>query len=719
MSKDDVTTEMQPSITLRVAEAQAKDAGRGIARLDPADLERLGVSIGDVIRIKGEKLAVARAMPAYLPERGKGIIQIDGIARENTGSGLDVSVTVQRCDYQLARTVTLTPLSGGRKPHGRGHAQYIGRLLEGRPLIAGDRVRVDLVGTGALDYRVSGVSPQGVVMVGEGTKINLQSEGTEEHQPVGFTYEDIGGLHREIQRIREMIELPLKYPEVFERLGIDPPKGVLLNGPPGCGKTLIARAVANETNAHFISIAGPEVIHKFYGESEKHLRDIFKEAEKHAPSIIFLDEIDAIAPKREETSGDKQVEKRVVAQLLSLMDGLKGRGNVIVIGATNIPNTLDPALRRPGRFDREITIGIPDQRGRLEILEIHSRGMPLAEDVTLERVAAITHGFVGADLEALCREAAMTALRGIMPTIDFAAAQIPYEKLYALEVTMDHFLGALAEVEPSAIREVFTEIPNVGWDDVGGLDDVKEALRESIEWPLKYADLFTQAGTRPPKGILLSGPPGVGKTLLAKAVASQSEANFISIKGPALLNKYVGESERGVREIFRKAKLAHPCIIFFDEIDALAPRRGSGSSDVTDRVLSQLLTELDGIEALKEVVVIAATNRPDILDPALLRAGRFDQIFEFPAPDLAARQEIFAVHTRNKPLADDVDLAKMAASSSGMSGADIESVCQRAAMNAIREVLNRPLSPPETPPGADLKITAQHFAHAMTRGATA
>ena len=719
MSKDDVTTEMQPSITLRVAEAQAKDAGRGIARLDPADLERLGVSIGDVIRIKGEKLAVARAMPAYLPERGKGIIQIDGIARENTGSGLDVSVTVQRCDYQLARTVTLTPLSGGRKPHGRGHAQYIGRLLEGRPLIAGDRVRVDLVGTGALDYRVSGVSPQGVVMVGEGTKINLQSEGTEEHQPVGFTYEDICGLHREIQRIREMIELPLKYPEVFERLGIDPPKGVLLNGPPGCGKTLIARAVANETNAHFISIAGPEVIHKFYGESEKHLRDIFKEAEKHAPSIIFLDEIDAIAPKREETSGDKQVEKRVVAQLLSLMDGLKGRGNVIVIGATNIPNTLDPALRRPGRFDREITIGIPDQRGRLEILEIHSRGMPLAEDVTLERVAAITHGFVGADLEALCREAAMTALRGIMPTIDFAAAQIPYEKLYALEVTMDHFLGALAEVEPSAIREVFTEIPNVGWDDVGGLDDVKEALRESIEWPLKYADLFTQAGTRPPKGILLSGPPGVGKTLLAKAVASQSEANFISIKGPALLNKYVGESERGVREIFRKAKLAHPCIIFFDEIDALAPRRGSGSSDVTDRVLSQLLTELDGIEALKEVVVIAATNRPDILDPALLRAGRFDQIFEFPAPDLAARQEIFAVHTRNKPLADDVDLAKMAASSSGMSGADIESVCQRAAMNAIREVLNRPLSPPETPPGADLKITAQHFAHAMTRGATA
>ncbi len=717
MKKDD-PTKTQPTISLRVAEAQAKDASRGIVRLDPLDLERLDASIGDVIRIQGEKSTVARAMPSYLPERGKGIIQIDGITRENTGAGLDLSVTVQRCNYQLARAITLTPLSGGRKSPGRGHAQYIGRLMEGRPMIAGDRVRVDLLGTGAQDFRVSAVSPQGVVMVGDGTKINLQNEGSEERKPVEFTYEDIGGLHREIQRIREMIELPLKYPEVFERLGIDAPKGVLLNGPPGCGKTLIARAVANETNAHFITVAGPEVIHKFYGESEKHLRDIFDEAEKRAPSIIFLDEIDAIAPKREETSGDKQVEKRVVAQLLSLMDGLKGRGNVIVIGATNIPNTLDPALRRPGRFDREITIGIPDQRGRLEILEIHSRGMPLADNVSLERLGAITHGFVGADLEALCREAAMTALRGIMPTIDFASAQIPYEQLYALEVTMDHFLSALAEVEPSAIREVFTEIPNVKWDEVGGLDEVKDALRESIEWPLKYAHLFTQAGTRPPKGILLAGPPGVGKTLLAKAVASESEANFISVKGPALLNKYVGESERGVREVFRKAKLAHPCIIFFDEIDALAPRRGSGSNDVTDRVLSQLLTELDGIEALKEVVVLAATNRLDILDPALLRAGRFDQIFEFPAPDLAARRQIFAVHTRNKPLADDVDLDLMAASSTGMSGADIESVCQRAAMNAIREVLNSQKGQPESTSEIDLKITAQHFAQAMTRGAT-
>ena len=709
--------------TLRVAEAQPKDAGRGIARLDPADLERLGASIGDIVTIQGKTTTVAKVMPAYLTDRGKGIIQIDGVTRENAGAGVDASVAVQRCDTQLARGVILTPLGDGRRASSSAHAQYIGRLLEGRPLVTGDRIRVHLVGTGAQDYQVAKVTPAGVVLMGVGSKVQLQGEAGGVSRPTGVAYEDIGGLHRETQRIREMIELPLKYPEVFERLGIDPPKGVLLHGPPGSGKTLIARAVAHETNAHFISVAGPEIIHKFYGESEAHLRNIFQEAEKRAPSIIFLDEIDAIAPKREETSGDKQVEKRVVAQLLSLMDGLKGRGQVIVIAATNIPNTLDPALRRPGRFDREITIGIPDQRGRLEILEIHSRGMPLAEDVDLVRLAAITHGFVGADLEALCREAAMTALRGLMPTIDFAAAHIPYEKLYALEVTMNHFQDALAEIEPSAIREVFTEIPDVSWEDVGGLDEIKDALREAIEWPLKYTDLFAQAGATPPKGILLSGPPGCGKTLLAKAVASQSEANFISIKGPALLNKYVGESERGVREIFRKAKLAHPCIIFFDEIDALAPVRGSGN-DVTDRVLSQLLTELDGIEALKEVVVVAATNRPDMLDAALLRPGRFDQIFELPMPDLATRQEIFAVHTRNKPLADDVDLVMLAASAAGMTGADIEGVCRRAAMNAIREILDGRRDRPDAQSAdaqsdAAMKISAQHFALAMTRGATA
>jgi transitional endoplasmic reticulum ATPase len=698
------------ALMLRVAEAHAKDAGRGIARLGPSDLERIGANIGDVISIQGEKATVVKAMPAYLPDRGKGIIQIDGITRENAGASLDIGVGVSRCDYQLARTVTLAPLSGEPNPSGRGHAQYIGRLLEGRVLMSGDRVRIDLVGTGARDYRVSAVQPQGVVLVGAGCRMLLQGETNVEHKPVGVAYEDIGGLHHEIRRIREMIELPLKYPEIFERLGIEAPKGVLLNGPPGCGKTLIARAVANETNAYFISVAGPEIIHKFYGESEAHLRDVFQKAEKHAPSIIFLDEIDAIAPKREETSGDKQVERRVVAQLLSLMDGLKGRGKVIVIGATNIPNTIDPALRRPGRFDREISIGIPDQRGRLEILEIHSRGMPLATDVSLEKLSTITHGFVGADLEALCRESAMTALRGIIPSIDFNAAQIPYEQLYALEVTMDHFLSALTEVEPSAIREVFTEIPDVNWDDVGGLDEIKNALHEAIEWPLRYAELFAQTGIAPPKGILLSGLPGTGKTLLAKAVASQSSANFISVKGPALLNKYIGESERSVREVFHKARQAHPCIIFFDEIDALAPRRGSGSNDVTDRILSQLLTELDGIEALKGVVVLGATNRPDMLDPALLRPGRFDQTFELPLPDLATRQQIFAVHTRNKPLAANVDLDQLAAKSEGMTGAEIEWICRQAAMSAMREFIS---VPEHARPGVNLVITKEHFLSAM------
>lgn len=699
-------------LTLRVAEAQTKDATRGIARLDPADLERIGATIGDVISIQGDKKTVVKVMPAYMADRGKGIIQIDGITRENAGAGLDIMVTVQRCEAQVARTLTLKPVAGGRNHKGSGHAQYIGRLLEGRPVLVGDRARVDLVGTGARDYRVISVTPPGVVLVGANSRIQLQEEAETERVPVGMTYEDIGGLHRESQRIREMIELPLKYPEVFERLGIDAPKGVLLHGPPGCGKTLIARAVANETNAHFISVAGPEIIHKFYGESEAHLRSIFEEAEKRAPSIIFLDEIDAIAPKREDTGGEKQVEKRVVAQLLALMDGLKGRGKVIVIAATNIPNTLDPALRRPGRFDREIAIGIPDQRARLEILEIHSRGMPLAEDVSLVRLSTITHGFVGADLEALCREAAMTALRGLMPTIDFAAAQIPYEQLYALVVTMAHFLSALSEIEPSAIREVFTEIPDIAWEDVGGLGEIKAALHEAIEWPLKYADLFALAGAKPPKGILLSGAPGTGKTLIAKAVASQSGANFISVKGPELLNKYVGESERGVREVFHKAKLAHPCIIFFDEIDALAPMRGSGASDVTERVLSQLLTELDGIEALNGVVVLASTNRPDMLDPALLRPGRFDQKFELPLPDLFARREIFTVHTRNKPLAVDVDLDQLAAASDRMSGAEIESVCRQAAMNAIRELLALPAATQEN---SLLVITATHFDAAMRK----
>ena len=504
-------------------------------------------------------------------------------------------------------------------------------------------------------------------------------------QPI--SYEDVGGLKRELHRIREIIELPLRYPEVFERLGIDAPKGVLLYGPPGCGKTLIARAVAHETEAAFFSVNGPEIIHKFYGESEAHLRKVFEDAAKKTPSIIFLDEIDAIAPKREQAVGD--VEKRVVAQLLALMDGLNKRQNVIVIGATNIPNALDPALG-VRRFDREISISIPDRTGRKEILEIHSRGMPLAQDVSIDRLASITHGFVGADLMALCREAAMICLRRIMPKIDFAAASIPYDTLRNLEVHMEDFTHALQEVEPSAIREVFVEIPDVTWKDVGGLQNVRQQLIESVEWPIKHADLFAQAGVLAPKGILLSGPPGCGKTLLAKAVANESQVNFISVKGPALLSKYVGESEKGVREVFKKAKQAAPCILFFDEIDALVPSRGSGSSDshVGERVISQFLTELDGVEELEGVVVLGATNRPDLLDPALLRPGRFDIQVKISLPDLQERKEILAIGLRNKPLAEGISTDALAEQTEGLSGAELQAICRRAALESIRTVLN-------------------------------
>jgi transitional endoplasmic reticulum ATPase len=500
-------------------------------------------------------------------------------------------------------------------------------------------------------------------------------------------YEDIGGLKPQMHRIREMIELPLRYPEVFERLGIDAPKGVLLHGPPGCGKTLIARAIAHETEAQFFAVSGPEIIHKFYGESEAHLRKVFDEATRQGPSIIFLDEIDAIAPRREQVAGE--VEKRVVAQLLALMDGLNRRHNVIVIGATNIPNALDPALRRPGRFDREIAIPIPDRNGRLDILEIHSRGMPLKPDVDMSRLAEITHGFVGADLEALCREAAMICLRDILADLDFSLAKIPYERLARLEVRMDHFLTALREVEPSAIREVFVEVPNVRWSDVGGLARLKQRLVEAVEWPLRYAPLFEQAGVRPPKGILLSGPPGCGKTLLAKAIANESQVNFISVKGPALLSKYVGESERQVREVFRKARQAAPCIIFFDELDALMPSRGGAASDtpVTDRVLSQFLAELDGIEELKGVLVLGATNRLDRLDPAVLRPGRFDEVVEIPLPEEPERREIFEVHLRGKPVAPNVKISDLAAKSKGFSGAQIASVCNLAALRAVRRAV--------------------------------
>jgi len=729
-------------LLLRVAEAPPKDVGRGLVRLDPQDLERLGVGIGDVVEITGKRSTAARAMPAYAAQRGLGLIQMDGILRANAQAGLDDRVTIRRVSVQPARNVTLTPVESLRAFPAVDQARYLARLMDGIPVIVNDQVRVDLFGTRAQTFRVVETTPTGPVLISPSTVIRLTGEGAERERGA-ITYEDIGGLHRVIRRIREMIELPLRYPEIFEKLGIEPPKGVLLHGPPGCGKTLIARAVAHETSAHFIHINGPEIVDKWYGASEANLRNFFDDARRHAPAIIFIDEIDAIAPKREEMSGEKQVERRIVAQLLALMDGLESRGNVIVIAATNIPNTLDPALRRPGRFDREIVIGVPDRDGRREIIEIHSRGMPLAKDVDLDRLAAITHGFVGADLEALNREAAMSALRRLLPDIDFAQARIPYVQLMTLEVAWADFEAALTEVEPSAIREVFTEIPDVGWDDVGGLEEVKRLLTEAVEWPLLHGPLFAQAGVRPPKGILLYGPPGTGKTLLAKALANQSQANFISVKGPQLFSMWVGESERGVREVFRKARQAAPCIVFFDEIEALAPRRGGGDTQVTERVISQLLTELDGIEELKGVVVLAATNRLDMVDPALLRPGRFDFLVELPLPDREARLAILRVHTRGMPLADDpsisspvpaalaqagqaVKLETLAAETEGWVGADLEGLCHRAALLAIHEYLEEhggtgtgtqeggevsPLLPGS--PAPLLRITARHFEQAL------
>jgi len=693
-------------LTLKVAEAGTKDVGRGIVRFDPADFKKIGVEVGDVVAITGKRETVAKVLPAYMEDRGKGLIRSDGITRDNAKTGIDEKVSVKKMEFSPAQSIVVAPLTVMRSHD----ARYIGSLLEGLPLVEGDTVRARLFGTRTQDFSVVSTRPSGVVMIQPKTVMKIQEKGEPGEAKTRIAYEDIGGLGKEIRRIREMIELPLKYPQIFERLGIDPPKGVLLHGPPGCGKTLIARAVANETDAYFAQISGPEIMDKFYGQSEANVRKIFEDATAHAPSIIFLDEIDAIAPKREEMGGEKQVEKRVVAQLLALLDGLSSRGQVIVIGATNIPNVLDPALRRPGRFDREIQISIPDKNGRLDILNIHTRGMPLAEDVDLVRLSEITHGFVGADLEALSREAAMTTLRKIFPVIDFEMAEIPYDTLMKLQVTMDDFLEALKEVEPSAIREVFTEIPDVKWDDVGGLAEVKRILMETIEWPLKYGKLFEHANTSPSKGILLYGPPGTGKTLLAKAVASESEVNFISVKGPELLSKWVGESEKGVREVFKKAKQASPCIIFFDEIDSVVPRRGSeAASHVVDRVISQFLTELDGIEELKGIVVLAATNRLDIIDQALLRAGRFDFHLELPIPDQETRLEIFKVHTRGKPLAPDVDPKSLAKATEGLVGSDIESVCRKAAMMAIREFIE---SGKED--YSDFKISDKHFQKAIS-----
>jgi len=668
------------TLKLKVTEALGKDVGRAYARMGPEDMEKLQVAIGDIVEVAGKRKTVCKAMPAYKELRGRSRIQLDGISRENAGAGIDDFVQVSKIACRPAEQVVLTPIT--ITPADRD-LKYIGSLLDGLPVREGDRIRATLFGSRTADFQVETLMPRGPVLINPTTTLVIGKPAAQETRRV-VSYEDIGGLKSQLQRIREMIELPLRYPELFERLGIDAPKGVLLHGPPGCGKTLIARTIAHETEANFFSVSGPEVVHKFYGESEAHLRKIFDEATRKGPSIIFMDEIDAIAPRREKVVGD--VEKRVVAQLLALMDGLTKRQNVIVIAATNIPNALDPALRRPGRFDREIAIPIPDRYGRLEILEIHSRGMPLASDVDMDHLAEITHGFVGADLEALCREAAMICLRRLMPDIDYGRATIPYEQLGQLQVHMDDFLTALREVEPSAIREVFVEIPDVRWEDVGGLMAIKDRLREAVEWPIQYAHLFKKAGIKPPKGILLSGPPGCGKTLLAKAIANESRVNFISVKGPALMSKYVGESEQSVREMFRTARQAAPCIIFLDETEALLPARGTGGADshVSDRVLSQFLAELDGIEELKGVFVLGATNRLDLLDPAVLRPGRFDDIVEIPLADENDRREIFAVHLRGKPLAAGIDIEALAARTEGLSGAEIAAVCIQAALAAVR-----------------------------------
>ena len=685
------------SLTLKVKEALPKDVGRVIARIDPEDLKALGLEVGEIVEIEGKRKTAAKLMPCYADERGKKIVQIDGIARDNADIGLDDKVKVRKVDSKPANKITLSSMTASTALRGEEDTKYIGSLVAGLPVMKGDKIRATLFGTRACDFKVEDTIPGGVVIIGSSTLIRMETRGkapddkeAAEGKHAKISYEDIGGLGNQIQRIREMVELPLRFPEVFERLGIQPPKGVFFYGPPGCGKTLIARAVANETDAYFISMSGPECMGKFYGEAEQRLRSLFEDAKAHAPAIIFIDEIESIAPKREDMGAEKQVERRVVAQLLSLMDGLESRGQVIVMAATNVPNLIDPALRRPGRFDREMSIPIPDKNGRLEILQIHTRGMPLAEGVSIEKLAEITHGYVGADLEALAREAAMSALRKILPKIDFEMAEIPYETLMKLEVGMNNFLEAMKEIEPSAIREVFVEVPDVKWSDVGGLEDIKKRLMETVEWPLKYAELFKKADTNPPKGILLYGPPGTGKTLLAKAVASESGVNFISIKGPQLVSKYVGESEKGIREIFRKAKQASPCILFFDEMDAVVPLRSGGdSSHVSERVISQFLTEMDGIEELKGVLILGATNRLDLVDKAVLRPGRFDLLLELPIPDEKTRLEIFKIHTKGKPLDSDVDLKELVGVTDKFTGADVESAVRSASILSMRDFLEK------------------------------
>jgi transitional endoplasmic reticulum ATPase len=719
----------EKELKLTVAEARRQaDVGRGLVRLDEGVMKKLNLKQGDVVEVIGSKPTGAITLRGYPEDRGLDVVRIDGLIRRNARTSIGEKVTIRKAKVKEAKSVTVAPTNPRVRFMAPG--EVIKRNLLGRPVTKGDLITptapeepVHLgsdsiiaqffgdvfgqmatpFGFGEIRFMVTNTSPPGIVLVTDLTDVKILPQAVEVKEIPAVTYEDIGGLKDELQRVREMIELPLRRPELFDRLGIEPPKGILLHGPPGTGKTLIAKAVANEADVYFTPIAGPEIMSKFYGESEARLREKFDQAEKNAPSILFIDEVDAIAPKRGEVTGE--VERRVVSQLCTLMDGLKARGKVIVIAATNRPQALDPALRRPGRFDREIVIGVPNRDGRKEILQIHTRGMPLAKDVNLDALANVTHGFVGADLESICKEAAMSALRKILPEIKLEEKAIPPEVLEKLQVTKEDFNNARRMVEPSAMREVLVEVPDVRWEDVGGLGDVKQELREAVEWPLKHPESFKRMGIEPPRGILLYGPPGTGKTLLARAVATESEANFIAIKGPSLLSKWVGESEKGVRETFRKARMAAPAIIFFDEIDALVPRRGSGFGDahVTERVISQLLTELDGLEKLENIVVVGATNRPDLIDSALLRPGRFDRLVIVPAPDRKARLEIFKIHTRGMPLGKDVDLETLSTETEGYAGSDIAALCREAAMLVLRKDIK------------SKEVQMKHFRDAMKR----
>jgi transitional endoplasmic reticulum ATPase len=720
-------TEVATTLHLTVVEGQG--VPRGTAYISAAALDALGCAAGDSVRIQGSRATVARAQPGSaetaLSAQGpvadeSQAIQMDGLVRQNAGAALGDVVSLTRVPAPPAVSAALVPVSGS-VDLSEAELRHVARTLKGLAALAGDLVRVPGLGVAAREFQVLATNPASAVLLEAGTSLRIQAPGSGvAPRSSHITYEDVGGLERELQHVRELIELPLKHPELFDRLGIEPPKGVLLYGPPGTGKTLIARAVAAETSARFFSISGPEIIDKFYGESEAQLRRVFADAQKSAPSIVFIDELDAIAPKRSEVWGE--VEKRVVGQLLTLLDGLRARGQVVIVGATNLPDALDPALRRPGRFDREIGLRAPDAQGRLAILRIHSRDMPLADQVDLAELARITPGFVGADLSALCRESAMSALRRTFPRAVLTSGSIPTDQLLALTVTTEDFLDALRDIEPSAAREVAVETGGTAWDDIGGLDNAKRTLIEAIEWPLRYPDLYAAMDLEATRGVLLSGPPGTGKTLLARALATACQANFITVKGPELLSRWVGESERGVRETFQRAKQVAPCVLFLDELDALAPARGGMGDPVSDRVIGQLLTELDGIEGRRGVVVVGATNRAELIDPAVLRSGRFDLVLDLALPDQAARRAVFAVHTRRRPLAPNISLDALARRTSGFSGADIEATCRRAANLALADWLRArgaggpvpagpsPLSPAD---GKGLRTELNHFERAI------